>query len=90
MSSGDKAAMPVVKKVSDRKPDDRTKFFHYVQVDHLYQGHNGGYYLYHPADEPWEVATGNTSSEPLTMDLKQARSLRDQLNTMDLDDPKEN
>lgn len=57
-----------------------------ICVDHLYEAHNGGLYLYHPADEPWEIRDGATSSETLNMSKKQARSLRDQLIAMDLGD----
>lgn len=86
MSSADPAAMPVVKL-------DRWKWegkqYESVALDHVYQVHNGGYHLYHPAHPPWEVVSGNTGSETFNLTKKQARSLRDQLNAMDLDDPKE-
>lgn len=80
MSNGDQAAVPVV---WDGKRHGDTNS---VSVDHVYQAHNGGLYFYHPAAEPWEIRDGATSSETLTMNKKQARSLRDQLIAMDLGD----
>ena len=75
MSSGDPGAMPVV--TLDRRHGG-------IDITHVFKNHNGGLSLYHPADPPWEVRHGETGPEPLYLNEKQARSLRDQLNAMDL------
>jgi hypothetical protein len=55
-----------------------------VDITHIYKSHNGGLYLYHPGAPPWELR--ETGPEPLHLNAKQSRSLRDQLNAMDLGD----
>jgi hypothetical protein len=75
-----KEAVPVV---SDGR---RYGYADTVHVDHLYVDHYGTLMLFHPADQPWELRDGATSAVQLAMSNKQARSLRDQLNAMDLGD----
>jgi hypothetical protein len=77
MSNGDEAAVPVVK--ADRR-------YGGVTIDHLYRAHSGGMYLYHPVHRPPELEHDESSPETVNLTAKQARSLRDQLNRMDLGD----
>jgi hypothetical protein len=83
MSNEDPAAVPVAK--FNRRYDS-------VEVNHIFQAHNGGLHLFHPVAPPWEIREGSTSAETLNLNKKQARSLRDQLIAMNLgdNDEKEN